>query len=84
MSLGKLLLRDIQGKYPNITQTNNYVLLYDGDGILDLGYDASITEQSAGRIKFTITVSSGTNNGIYLKLIETNPANPISNIRVFL
>lgn len=84
MSLGKLLFKDIQGKYPNITQTNNYVLLYDGDGILDLGYDSSITEQSAGRIKFTVTPSTGTNNGIYLKLIETNPANPITNIRIFL
>jgi hypothetical protein len=43
MSLGKLLLRDIQGKYPNITQTNKYVLLYDGDGIIELGFDAAIT-----------------------------------------
>ena len=84
MSLGKLLLRDIQGKYPNITQTNKYVLLYDGDGIIDLGFDAAITELSAGRIKFSVTPSKIRDNGVFVKIIETNPSNPVKNIRVVL
>lgn len=84
MSLGKLLLRDIQGKYPNITQTNKYVLLYDGDGIIELGFDAAITQQSAGRIKFTVTPSTVRDNGIYVKLLKTNSSNPVKNVRVVL
>jgi hypothetical protein len=77
-------LRDIQGKYPNITQTNKYVLLYDGDGFIDLGFDASITEKSAGRIKFTVTPSTVRDNGVFVKLIETSPSNPVNNIRIVL
>lgn len=84
MSIGKLLLRDIQGKYPNISQTNKYVLIYDGNGLLDLGFDAKMTELSAGRIKFTVTPSTIRDNGVFVKIIETNPLNPVRNIRVIL
>jgi hypothetical protein len=43
MTVSKLLLRDIHKHYPNITKTNKYVLLYDGDGIIQLGFDAAAT-----------------------------------------
>ena len=84
MSLGKLLLRDIQLRYPSIDQTNKYVLLYDGDGVIQLGMDATQTEYSAGRIKFTVTPSTVRDNGVYVKLLSTNPSNPVQNIRVVL
>lgn len=84
MSLGKLLLRDIQLRYPSINQTNKYVLLYDGDGVIQLGMDATQTEYSAGRIKFTVTPSTVRDNGIYVRLLSTNPNNPVQNIRVVL
>lgn len=43
MTINKLLLRDIHKNYPNITKTNKYVLLYDGDGIIQLSFDATAT-----------------------------------------
>lgn len=43
MTVAKLLLRDIKGRYPKINQTNQYVLLYDGDGVIQLGMDATAT-----------------------------------------
>lgn len=84
MSVGKLLLRDLKMRYPSINTTNQYVLLYDGDGVIQLGMDAKATEYSAGRIKFTVTPSTVRDNGVYVRLILTNPSRPLQNIRVFL
>lgn len=83
-SVAKLLLRDLNLKYPSINQTNDYVLLYDGDGILSLGFDASVYENSAGRIRFRVTPSTVRDNGVIVKLLKTNPANPLRNVRVVL
>jgi hypothetical protein len=83
-SVAKLLLRDLNLKYPSINQTNDYVLLYDGDGILSLGFDASVYENSAGRIRFKVTASTVRDNGVIVKLLKTNPANPLRNVRVVL
>lgn len=84
MTVGKLLLRDLKGYYPSIKQTNQYVLLYDGGGVITLGFDASATEISAGRIKFTVKPSTVRDNGIYVQILQTNPSNPVQNIRVVL
>ncbi len=83
-SLGKLLLRDLQMRYPQINKTNDYVLLYDGEGIINLGFDAKPYQVSAGRIRFTVTPSTVRDNGVFINLITTNPANPVRNIRVVL
>jgi hypothetical protein len=40
-TVAKLLLRDIKLRYPQINTTNQYVLLYDGDGIIQVGMDAT-------------------------------------------
>ena len=61
-----------------------YVLLYDGDGIIQLEFDASIYENSAGRIKFKVNPQTIRDNGVLVKLLLTNPLNPVRNIRVFL
>lgn len=84
MTVGKLLLRDLRGYYPNIQQTNQYVLLYDGEGVINLAFDAKAYETSAGRIRFTVTPSTVRDNGVYVQLMATNPANPVTNIRVVL
>jgi len=60
------------------------VLLYEGDGVMTLGFDATITEYSAGRIRFTVKPSTVRDNGVIVKLLLTNPANPVKNIRVVL
>jgi hypothetical protein len=59
-------------------------LLYDGDGVIQLGMDATTTEYSAGRIKFTVAPSTVRDNGVYVKLLLTNPNRPLQNIRVVL
>ena len=71
-------------RYPQINKTNDYVLLYDGEGIINIGMDAKPYELSAGRIRFTVTPTVVRDNGVYLNLIATNPANPVRNIRVVL
>ena len=83
-SVAKLLLRDLQMRYPQINKTIDYVLLYDGEGIINIGMDAKPYELSAGRIRFTVTPTVVRDNGVYLNLIATNPANPVRNIRVVL
>lgn len=60
------------------------MLLYDGEGVLNLGMDAKPYEISAGRIRFTVTPSTVRDNGVYINLIATNPSNPVRNIRVVL
>jgi hypothetical protein len=84
MTVGKLLLRDLNGYYPNIKQTNQYVLLYDGEGVINLAFDATAYEISAGRIRFTVNPTTVRDNGVYVQLMTTNPANPVTNIRVVL
>lgn len=83
-SVAKLLLRDLNLKYPSINTTNEYVLLYDGDGVMTLGFDAAVTEYSAGRIRFTVKPQTVRDNGVIVQLLLTNPANPVKNIRVIL
>jgi hypothetical protein len=58
--------------------------LYDGDGVLKLGFDAKPYEYSVGRIRFTVVPSIVRDNGVYVQLLKTNPANPVRNIRVIL
>jgi hypothetical protein len=83
-SVAKLLLRDLQLRYPSINSTNQYVLLYDGDGVILLGMDATTTSVAPGRITFYVTPSTVLNNGIYVQLVSTNPSRPVKNIRVLL
>lgn len=83
-SAAKLLLRDLSLHYPYINETDDYVLLYDGAGVLELGFDARVYEQSNGRIRFRVVPSTVRDNGVIVKLLKTNPTNPIRNIRVVL
>lgn len=66
-----------EGHYPG----GRYVCLYDGDGDIQLGFDARTVRVQPGRIEFDVTPSNG---GIYVKLVRTNPQNPVRNIRVIL
>lgn len=54
-----------------------YVVLYDGDGDLELRWDARETGRSGNRI--TCMLNPG--QGILLRITRTNPANPVRNIR---
>lgn len=74
---GTLMTRDLAGHYP----AGQYVCLYDGEGQIEFGFDASVASRQAGRIVLNVTPGNG---GIYLKLTATNAANPIRNIRVLM
>ncbi len=69
-----LLARDLAGNYP----AGVYTLLFDGKGTFATSFDASIIEVSPGRILVNVNPSNG---GILLKLIATDPADPVRNIR---
>ncbi len=70
-------LEDATASYP----TGNYTLLYDGTGTLDFDLNsASIVSQTPGRM--VVNVPKG--NGIFLRLLTTDPANPLRNIRFIM
>lgn len=75
----KLLLRDLQLRYP---KDLDFVLIYDGDGVIDLGMDAKIKNRRANRIEFSVVPSTQRDNGVYVSILKTNPSNPIRNIRI--
>ena len=68
---------DSQGAYP----AGRYVCTYDGDGVVDLGFDARVVSRKKGRIVAEVTPS---NLGIYLRIDKSNPNNPVRNVKVWL
>lgn len=74
---GTLIFRDQQGLYP----AGQYLCLYDGTGQITFGFDAATVSSQPGQI--TINVTPG-NGGIYLKIIASDPNNPVRNIRVLM
>ncbi|MDM8543410.1 hypothetical protein QUF90_20240 [Desulfococcaceae bacterium HSG9] len=71
-----IMLR-VGGHYPS----GRYVCLYDGRGELDFSLDARVIERSQGRLVIDVTPTKA---GIALKIIKTDPRNPVRNIRVIL
>ena len=71
------LLLDNGGHYP----PGQYVLLYDGQGRLEVEFAGTIVSQSPGRIVVNVVKSL---DGVRLKLRETNPANPMRHIRFLM
>ena len=73
-----------------------YVVLYDGDGFLDFGMDASVMVRRRGRIDVAFTPTCNpscwfdspgwqaycSDNGFYIRVLQTSPSNPLRNIRI--
>jgi hypothetical protein len=86
--LAKLILRNVQRRAPS----GVYVCLFDGDGVIDFGFDSSVVSIAKNRIEFSFTPTwkDGCtsaycgDNGIFLQILNTNPLNPIRNIRVIM
>ncbi len=56
---------------------------WEGDGLVDFSMDVVAARQlSAGAAEVDLKPSTGGNNGLYLTVDRTNPANPVRNIRV--
>lgn len=87
----KLTVRDVQLH----AMPGRYVALYDGEGTLELGFDAKVASVSKGRVEFDFAPTSNPacaatgaaycgDNGIWLRLTATNTANPLRNVRLFM
>jgi hypothetical protein len=75
-----------------------YVVLYDGDGVLDFGMDASVMVRRRGRIDVAFRPTCNpacwfdtpgwqpycTDNGFYIRVLQTSPTNPVRNIRIIM
>jgi hypothetical protein len=78
--VGTLMYREIPGTFP----TGKYVVLYDGEGEIAYGMEASKIEGESKPGRDVINVNGG-GGGIYLQILATDPkknGNYIRNIRV--
>jgi hypothetical protein len=72
-----LMFVDLQGHYP----AGDYICLYDGTGELDFGQAGKVTQRKPGRLVVKVTPKDGP---IAMRLLKTDPDNPVRNIRVLL
>jgi hypothetical protein len=68
----------VQQRVPN----GLFIVLYDGNGVLNIGMDATVVWERKGRILINVTLSTVLNNGIFIQLTATDIKNPLRNIRV--
>lgn len=62
----------------NLQMNQQYVLLYDGSGTMQVGGGVNVSSNTAGRIQFTLTA----NNNIFVEILSSAPNNHIRNIRL--
>ena len=75
------MLRDVQQRWPNST----YHVYYDGEGQIDFGMDAIVLKSSEKyKIDIAVNLTIQLNNGVYMKVKQSNPLNPLRNIRVVM
>ena len=74
-----LMLTDLSGVFPS----GDYVVLYDGEGVLEFNGGASLlaAESRPGRAVIRVAPSRG---GILLSITQTNPNNYVRKIRVIM
>ncbi len=72
-----IMMIDTQGAYP----AGRYVCTYDGDGTIEFNYDAKVVSRNGNRIELDV---SPTNRGIYLRIDQSNPNDPVRNVKVWL
>jgi len=90
--LGKLMMRDVYLHAP----AGRYVCLFDGEGELQFGMDAAIVSYAKGRVEIDYSPTGDiqcfaqfessycSDNGLWVLLVTTNPANPIRNLRIIM
>ncbi len=74
-----LLLTDKPGAYP----VGTYNVTFDGSGTLAFEFDAS-NAQVTGAGTMTFNVNTATDNGVLMRIVSSDPANPVTNIRVWM
>lgn len=79
---GTLMFRGIGGGYAGGT----YRAEWDGDGVVSFGFDAQVLatgRTAAGRIFADLAVTPS-DDGIFMLIESTNPANPVRNFNVWM
>ncbi len=65
------------GHYP----AGRYAVLYDGQGKLDFWGAATVASRAPGKVLIDVDPKKG---GFFLRLMETDPSDPVRNIRVVM
>jgi hypothetical protein len=81
-AVSTIMLRATGGHYPG----GVYTLLFEGDGDVQLGFDAepiTVTHGGSGVMSRVFTVKP-TSEGIQVRIVRSNPNNHVRNIRVFM
>jgi hypothetical protein len=65
------------GHYPS----GRYTVLYEGKGRLEVVHAAKVAERSPGRLLLDVDATKG---GFFLQVRETDPADPVRNLRVVM
>jgi hypothetical protein len=81
-AVSTIMVRATGGHYPG----GVYTLLFDGDGDVQLGFDAEpvrVSNNGAGTANRVFTVTP-TGEGIQVRIVRSNPANHVRNIRVYM
>ncbi|XP_070194225.1 uncharacterized protein [Littorina saxatilis] len=77
LHLGKTVYRG----FGSHEETGNYTVLYDGEGTIDFGL-AHFTVHYRGKGRLVVEFSQLKNSGIEIQVMETNPHNPLHNLRL--
>ncbi|PSC76808.1 PA14 domain-containing [Micractinium conductrix] len=78
---GTLIARDLQGHFPS----GRYTLLWDGEGVVNVAMEVvELRIVSANSIDVTVKLTTQFNNGIWVTVERTNPANPVRNMRLLM
>ncbi|MCB1186614.1 hypothetical protein KDL29_05535 [bacterium] len=75
---GNVLVTNNAGNYPE----GEYICLYDGEGTISWGINASLVGVEPGRQ--VVHITPGADDTAHLKITATNPDNPVRNIRLIL
>jgi hypothetical protein len=77
-ALGPLIARDVKGRLPS----GRYVVTWEGSGWLSFGFDATLVSERRGRALVDVALSTKADNGIWIQVVATDPANPLRRLRV--
>lgn len=75
-----LILGVTAGTFPD----GQYVVLYDGEGVLTYDFDAKKNDALSTPGRDIIDVKLSTDGGVLLRITQTNPQNYLRNIRVLM
>ncbi|OAI53148.1 hypothetical protein AYO47_00990 [Planctomyces sp. SCGC AG-212-M04] len=73
------VLLTVNGHYPH----GKYTVLYDGKGTLEPAQAGKLVERAPGRLIVDVDPKNG-GDSFFLRLKETDPADPVKNIRVLM